>query len=338
MAASPSSDVIPSFSFSQLSQHSQLSLAARMSHNSLLDFSESCSSFADYLSGNLNDVVLACLNAQYGYCPNLVYEPSLKPIFAAALLDPDESCLLEDRPVLQLLLMEERLNKLPEHRRLMELLTSSTGGPLTHDDQDMLYGPGVRGLLRYTMRYNALIRHVHGSEARWRHMQRFLEATYTPWGIGEIAGVYEILCDIIVSRLGGAACGDEDLDATCAHLIAGLDILNLPLGGVRDWILEKQAERNAEAGGADVKNEHRWFFLKPPSIRDPTYVLGRGVSAWSTPRAGDDGAFAADWDVPRSMLRTTKVPGAKVRETKTEKPWEFARITALIRGRCSMTC
>lgn len=298
----------PSFSFSQLSPSSQLSMASHMSYSALIDFALGSPAFSAYLTQNLDQVVLACLSTQYGYRPDITPSSHLNPIFPATFAsDSTELRILTAHPLLNLLMLEERVCTLPEHKSLLELLASSTKTELTPEEQEELYGPGVRGLLRYIMRYHALRCEIRSPEARWRRMAEFLESHYTPWGVHEIEAVYEILCDIVVSRITAAGFGRvEDLGATCAYLIAGLDVLEMPRRGVCGWVMEREAARNIECG--DAKKEHRWFFLKPVGGGEEGDWAGKGD------QLKEAVVFPIGFEIPKCQNRTRKGQGGETKK------------------------
>jgi hypothetical protein len=142
------------------------------------------------------------------------------------------------------LISEEQLCHLPEHRALLSLLSSATGEPMSSDDQEQLYGPGVRGLLRFLVRYRHL-RKTLPPEDRKKRLRTFLLKHYTDWGLREISGVYECLCDIIMARLKVVGGTEEDAEDLCAALIADLEVLRMPRKEAERWVggVKRRASR-----------------------------------------------------------------------------------------------
>ncbi|KAF8540960.1 hypothetical protein BDD12DRAFT_831179 [Trichophaea hybrida] len=251
----------PSFSFSHLSPHSQLSMASHMTFKSLIDFALASPGFCSFLYLNTREVVSECLRTQYGYLPDLSLINYNSPALPAFPEGSEEHQLLLELPLLNYLMLEENLSGLPEHQRFLSLLASSTGTPLSDDDKDTLYGPGVRGLLRYLVHYHTLRKTDKSREARWRKMCAFLKRHYTAWGIHEMAGVYECLCDIVASRMEGV--GRDEMETECSYVIVQLEVLNMPARNGRIWLKEKERSKRSDEESRALRREHKMFFWKP---------------------------------------------------------------------------
>jgi hypothetical protein len=232
-----------------------------MTFTSLIDFALASPTFSSFLYLNIREIVSACLQTQYGYLPDLSTVTYNSPAFPAFPEGSDEHQLLLELPLLNYLMLEEGLSGLPEYQRFLSLLASSTGTALSDEDKDTLYGPGVRGLLRYLVRYHTLRKTVKSREVRWRKMCAFLRRHYTVWGIHEIAGVYECLCDIVASRMEGG--GRDDMETECAYVIAQLEVLNMPLRNGRQWLKEKEKAKRTDEENRALRREHKMFFWKP---------------------------------------------------------------------------
>ncbi|KAI5777651.1 hypothetical protein EDC01DRAFT_635569 [Geopyxis carbonaria] len=213
----------PTFSFSHLSPTAQLGMASHMSSQALHEFASCSPPFSAFLALNESAITLACLRTQYGYIPPHRRRASLTMLAAHEPLPPNAA-------------------------RFLALLSSrNTPNTLfTPAEHEALYGPGVRGLLRYL-----------DYRRRRASPSAFLARSYTTSGLAETIAVYEILCDIIAARLGGIVPFDE-LPALQASLIASLDILEMPAqgeGDINQWLASRRPTEKFEDGDS--------FFITP---------------------------------------------------------------------------
>ncbi|KAI5796098.1 hypothetical protein FPQ18DRAFT_326880 [Pyronema domesticum] len=249
------------FAFVNLRPASQLSLASHMSLNSIIDYALLCPDFSSYLTLNCREIVSSALKQSYGYiCPfDIRYTLPVSPIFQNG--SPAYQ-LMTDHPDLNYLLIEQLNGELQEHKRLIQILTDANGSDMCKDEAELVYGPGVRGLLRYLVKYHILRRSTPSRELRMQKMTEFLKEYYTYTGIHEIAGVYECLSDIISQRLEKSP-NDEEVEAECSYLIAQLEVLFIPEhGDTGKWLWQKESSKSEEELHI-LHREHKGFFWKP---------------------------------------------------------------------------
>jgi hypothetical protein len=177
---------------------------------------------------------------------------------------------------------------------------------MSFDDQEQLFGAGVRGLLRFLVRYRHLHPHLLPEE-RKKRLRTFLLRHYTDWGIREIAGVYECLCDIIVSRFKMGGRGIEELDDLCAALIVDLDVLRIPGREPERWV--RGVERKAGRGDLLLPVDEALGRLKRVSEGE------EGEEDWSEEEEGvtDEGCVVEEWEV-RGIGQDREVPSPGVLE------------------------
>lgn len=275
-----------SFSYQVISRLAA-SLASHMRFSCLTDFAFSCPVFNILLYFNVREVVSSCLITQYGYKPDLCaegYNLRRSPL-PAYPEGSDEQRLLIHLPLLNFLVLEEGLSSLPEYRRLLAILASASGAAFSDEENEKLYGPGLHALLRFIIRYHSLRRTIGSRDRRSKEMCIFLCKHYTVWGIRQMAGVYECLCDILTTRL--AAMDDEELNTECAYLIAELGILDItaPTGGWSEPLREEESPVLDEQRRY-LRREHNMFFCNPVNDALRRLTSGEGFEGMET--GGED--------------------------------------------------
>ncbi|KAI5812251.1 hypothetical protein BZA77DRAFT_324540 [Pyronema omphalodes] len=250
------------FAFVNLRPAAQLALASRMTLNSLIDYAISCRDFSTYFTLNCREIVSCALKQRYGYiCPfDRQYTQPIFPIFPTG--SPEYQFMI-DHPDLNYLLIEELNGRLQEHKRLVQILTEANGSDIRDDEAESVYGPGVRGLLRYLVKYHIIRRTTPSRHLRMQRMTEFLKERYTYTGIHEMAGVYECLSDIISQRLEKSPDDEEEVHSVCSYLIAQLEVLFIPEhGDTSKWLWQNETNRSEEELYI-LRRDHKSFFWEP---------------------------------------------------------------------------
>lgn len=195
--------------------------------------------------------------------------------------------------MLQRLLDEELL---PEHgKNLLSLLPSSPQAL-------PIYGPGIRGLLRYRQKY-ALLLHDGVTRADLHYsMQQWLEERYTTWGIKEMVFVVDALSSRIDTLLPSLRSDPVKREQLVGSLLFSMEVLWLGPGACplpaesEQATLQKLADRGtieflpplAERRWKVTDSSHAYWFSAPAyaalsGIPLHDYENERGFSPESPP-------------------------------------------------------
>jgi hypothetical protein len=308
------------FSFAYLSPSSQLSLASHMTAYSLLDFARASPAFTAFLYLNIEDIIASCLRTQYGYQPSKLSAGSLP---AGSPTTPQNQ-LLEDLPLLNMLIAEETLSS--KGVKLLSLLPCSC----LHE-ADLLYGAGVRGLLRFLARYSALRQRIRNPLQRRGKMRAFLETHYTVWAVREMIVVHELLMGGVGEKLGlglgcsaaaaaMAAAGSEGKGVVEMFLAVGavFEIPDEAPWDVEGWLVQWVHD---DDDGVAAGEDHREFFTRPASEAIRGMIEG-GRESWEKV-AGEYAVFSEDSEEEQEEVGAVHEREAKERDSASEEETGF---------------